>query len=76
MIYKLVGCLRGRLTHCLRDHSFGLRRGHALRGGLTRTCADLSFAYADIQMTGLLHSVMTGVLESAHLGGFGPSKRY
>ena len=69
--YVVWGCLRGRLTHCLRDHSFGLRRGHAircLRGGLTRTCADLSFAYADIHMTRLLHSMMTGVLERAPMG--------
>ncbi len=36
-------------------------------GGLTRTYADLSFAYADIHMTRLLHSMMTGVLERAHL---------
>ncbi len=65
-----MGCLRGRLTHCLRDHSFGLRRGHAircLREGLTRTYADLSFADADIHMTRLLHSMMTGVLERAHM---------
>ena len=65
-----MGRLRGTLTHCLRNPSFGLRRWHAigcLRGGLTRTYADLNFAYHDIHMARLLHSMMTGVLERTQL---------
>ena len=65
-----MGRLRGTLTHCLRNPSFGLRRGHAtrcLQGGRTRTYADLNFAYDDIHMARLLHSMMTGVLERTQL---------